>query len=1138
MADEGVTSTSKVAAASDGSTGIKRNTAIIPLLVLVLVTASCGTAPSGQQAGAPLPPPPGVIELEVVPPAHPDDGLFRYIVSPSPAPTPGADGALDGPDALDAPRGTGDTPGIAGEAPAGEAGEVGEDGPAGEGDRVRWAVPPGYDATGADGATLQFLNGQPGYRHADGSFVPLDGIESADDPAGHSPPADRSVAEAEGQAGAEVGSMAEAEAAAESYGHPVIDALARRDGVVSITPIGDGSFAVVTSSADVVADPALAVMEDLPLGFTDTYGPYQWPLDNTGSNLASLASPPPQVVDADVDGAEAAAAATGAGIVVAVVDSGVDFSHPDLAGASWVNDDEDCDNGIDDDANGYVDDCRGWDFAANDNVPFTPGHHAHGTHVAGIIAATAGNNEGIAGIAPDVQIMDLSVSATGSITTSAIARAIRYAADNGADVVNLSLGTSPGAPYAAVTPIVDAVHYAESRGVLLAVAAGNDGVNLDVAPVYPASIEASNMLVVGASSPSETKAGFSNYGTAVDLFAPGELIVSTMPGGDYNFMSGTSQATPIAAATAALVLEGRPEADPATVINQLVGTADELGAYAAHTPTSARLNAARAVGLQPDGATPGSADIVTVRGLATAGDGTVEAEITVNAPGGQYHQPYHWEASLVLVREDGAYALVDHPVEVDWVGATTDERGAIELGEGDSMTWFLNTSLPDGTYGLVVEAVPRTDPTVRLGDAYITTFLVGEPVATPDPDPGPDPGSGGGEDGGGVSPSPSPQPSPSPTDPYQPAPSPGDPGPHYPTPGPSPIPSDPFEPTPTDPTPTPDLTEPGDPGDADGGWSPYPSVPGAPGPAPAPGDAVDPGAGPDLEPVPGSPPPSDGSGGSSGGSGGASPDPGIGSDPGPGSGPGSDSGSDGGGGSSGGGGAVPQPAPPTGPIDVVDGEWAIHSISPRSGPTRAETFVTISGVFPREAHVWFGDLPATVYAQSSTWLIVGAPYVATPQIVDVSLRTSADGIVLMAPEAYAYVDVGGGITLPAPYPTPVPGPGEPTAPPTDPTPTPTPTDPTPTPTDPVPGPTPTDPVPPPGEPVPADPPSDGGDDTSTDDDPTDHDRTRQRQARALPAGDPVDLGNGLTGRRLEGLAAVGGVPACTSDPCRTRRISP
>jgi subtilisin family serine protease len=1010
-----------------------------PLAALAVAVGATGCSSGvGTEVSTSIPPPPGVIEMTHEAPAHPDDGLYRFIVTPAPALASAPVEVVEQAEAAET-TGTAD-----------------------QERRTHWSIPSGHDVGMADGSTLVFQDGQPGYLDADGSFVPIDGA-SADD-------ADN---DDEGED-------------ASPYGHPLIDALAANGAVTSVTAIGDGSFAVVTSSPDVLDDPGLSVIEDLPVGFTDEYGPYQWAVENNGSNLDQVSSPPPQAVDADVDGLEAVSAATGRGIVVAVVDSGVDFSHPDLAGKSWVNEDDDCTNGVDDDANGYVDDCRGWDFAANDNEPFVPGHHAHGTHVAGIIGATAGNGIGISGVAPDVVIMDLSVSPTGSMTTSSIARAIRYAVDNGADVVNLSLGTSPGAPIEAVGPMVDAVRYAEANGVLLAVAAGNDSVHLDTAPVYPASIEATNMLVIGASSPTDTRASFSNFGTAVDLFAPGELIVSTTPGGDYNFMSGTSQATPVAAAAAAMVLQTQPGADPATVIDQLVGTADELAALASYTPSSARLNAARAVGLQPDLAS-GSGDIVTVRDLSgLEGGGEVHAIIDLNFPGGQYEQPFHWEASLVAMVDGGYYGIVNLPVRVGWGTEPehTDDRGAVMLSEYPQATVEIATELPAGAYVLVVEAVPRTDPTVRLGDAFITKFVVGEPAQDETDGGSGDVGTGDGDvgTGGGTG-----------TDPDSAPTDPGDGGASDPTdPGDGGVwfPSDPGDGGASDPT---------DPGDG-GVW--FPSDPGD-GSTGGSGSGSAGGSGGGT-----SSPPSTGGGGTSGGS--------------------TSGGATGGGSAGGGDSGTTRPAPdiPSGPVDTSNGEWAIETIVPRSGPVRSETFVTMTGSFPAPVHVWFGDRPGTVFVQADTWLMVQAPYVETPQVVDISLRTSADGEVLRAPEAFAYVSLDGGTTI---SPQPDPGSGGPGSGDSGSGDTGSGGD------DSVSFPPPVDPSEPaPVAPAPDDGSTDGGGDTSTGGD--DGDKTRQRQARALPTGDAEQLANGLTGRPLDGLPVIGDVPACTSNPCRTRRI--
>lgn len=854
------------------------------------------------------------------------------------------------------------------------------------------------------------------------------------------------------------------------------------EGVESVRLVSDGTYAVVTSAPDALRELAIEVVPDPPFGLAaDPYEPYQWALDNTGTNLDTVAVSPTPVllIDADVDGTEAAALAQGSGVVVAVVDSGVDFSHPDLAGARWTNVGDSCGDGIDDDGNGYVDDCQGWDFGNEDNEPFSPGNDAHGTHVAGIIAASAGNGVGIAGLAPGVEIMDLAVQGPGGITGSSIARAIRYAVDNGADVINLSLGSEPGTPLEAVTPIVDAIAHANANGVLVVAAAGNHGVDLSAAPVYPAAVDAPNVFAVGAATPADGVAAFSNFGSPVDLFAPGELILSTVPGGEYAFMSGTSQASPIAAAAAALVIGRDPGVAPSDVIAQLVSTADAVDSMVGLAANGVRLNAARALGAEPDGAT----GLVTINGLGAASVDSVDAHITLQNPGGQFNQPFHWEVSLIAVMPNGVYGIIDHAVTVSGVDDVTDDRGAVRLAESDATAADLHTVLPAGQYALVVEAIPRTDPTVRLGEAYIARFDIGG-------------GSGEGgapvADGGGQPPAPTPGggAAPPPTGGGSDQPAAGDlpvgSGEQVPS-NPEPIGAPGGEPS----TPVDDHGgEPGPGGETpptdDGGPGEDPGVV-ADDPAASPSD---PGQGPAADPqVPAVPP---------------------GDQPGP-----VDEG------------PVGEIDPPAPLEPVRNGEWAVTSISPRSGPVLTETLVTINGDFPEAAFVWFDDLPGAVVSQVDGVLLVTTPMRSEPGLVAVSLRTRAGDVVLEVPAGFEFVASGadGGTVVEQPGSGSDPAPGDPTPGGGDPAP--------------VDGGTPGSPAddpiitvdPGPSVDVPDAP---GGGPTDPRDRPSPN---PQRQARAALLGDPVDLGNGLTGRPLSGLEAIGGVPACHSDPCRTRRIT-
>ncbi len=255
--------------------------------------------------------------------------------------------------------------------------------------------------------------------------------------------------------------------------------------------------------------------------------------------------------------------------VLAVIDSGLDFAHPDLAGRYWTNPGETGGgretNGIDDDGNGYIDDWRGWDFVGHDSNPSDD--YGHGTHVAGIANAAANNGIGIAGVAGaawGVKVMALKVlDSSGLGLDSSAAEAIKYAVDNGARVINLSLGDPLPTP-----AIEQALNYAAAHNVLVVAASGNAGI---YGVYYPARYDSA--LAVGAVTADRQRAYFSSYGPELDLVAPGVAIYSTIPGGGYSYRSGTSMATPHIAAVAAL-LARMPQYGTARLIRDaLVNTA-------------------------------------------------------------------------------------------------------------------------------------------------------------------------------------------------------------------------------------------------------------------------------------------------------------------------------------------------------------------------------------------------------------------------------------------------------------------------------------------------------------------------------------------------------------------------------------
>lgn len=290
---------------------------------------------------------------------------------------------------------------------------------------------------------------------------------------------------------------------------------------------------------------------------------------------------------------------TGTGrTIVAVIDSGVAYNHPDLKANMWRNPGETAGNGIDDDRNGFVDDVYGYDFANNDGNPADD--NGHGTHIAGTIGAVGNNGVGVAGVAWRARIMALKfLDASGSGYTSDAVRALNYAVARGAKVVNASFG---GGGYDRA--MATAVASARSRGVIVVAAAGNDGTNNDVNPIYPANYAGDNLVTVAATDRSDRLASFSNYGrTTVDVAAPGSGIYSTLPNGKYGSYSGTSMATPHVAGALALVWDAHPTWTYKQVIAAVLNTADRVSSLSGKVATG-RLNVARAIVYSPGSATP------------------------------------------------------------------------------------------------------------------------------------------------------------------------------------------------------------------------------------------------------------------------------------------------------------------------------------------------------------------------------------------------------------------------------------------------------------------------------------------------------------------------------------------------------
>ncbi|MBD3296309.1 MAG: S8 family serine peptidase [Candidatus Omnitrophica bacterium] len=283
---------------------------------------------------------------------------------------------------------------------------------------------------------------------------------------------------------------------------------------------------------------------------------------------------------------------TGKDVVVAVLDTGIDYQHPDIRDNIWRNPDEVPGDGLDNDGNGYIDDVSGWDFAGSSLYRSLPDNdvmdrHGHGTHVSGIIAAKTDNSIGIAGVAPHARILPIKVlDDRGYGSYMSLVRGIRYAADMGARVINMSLAGR--GRFSSLSALYKAVKYAVSKGCALIAAAGNS--SRDVRRYFPANFE--DVISVGATNNYHNRrAYFSNYGDTLDIAAPGTSILSLRADGTgrrqyrprtgweagYRRLSGTSMAAPMLSGVAALLLSRYPDLDARDVRDIVNSSAVDLG---------------------------------------------------------------------------------------------------------------------------------------------------------------------------------------------------------------------------------------------------------------------------------------------------------------------------------------------------------------------------------------------------------------------------------------------------------------------------------------------------------------------------------------------------------------------------------
>ncbi|MBT3236682.1 MAG: S8 family serine peptidase [Bdellovibrionales bacterium] len=315
----------------------------------------------------------------------------------------------------------------------------------------------------------------------------------------------------------------------------------------------------------------------------------QWGLINTGSNSGWFFG---GTKGEDVNVKQAWDISTGnQDLIVAVIDTGVDHDHPDLAQNMWTNQQElNGKEGVDDDGNGFIDDIHGYDFSNNDGDPNDD--NGHGTHCAGNIGAIHNNNEGVAGVMGNVKLMGLKfLSRGGSGESEDAIKSIDYAVRMGAKVLSNSWGGGEKSQ-----ALKDAIVAANQAGVVFIAAAGNSRRNHDSSPSYPAAYKVDNVLSVGSMAGSGKKSGFSDYGAStVHIFAPGSGIMSTYKGGGYKKLSGTSMAAPLASGVVGLLLASEPELTPKEVVDRLVNTAAKTKALDGKSISNGRVDAYRAL---------------------------------------------------------------------------------------------------------------------------------------------------------------------------------------------------------------------------------------------------------------------------------------------------------------------------------------------------------------------------------------------------------------------------------------------------------------------------------------------------------------------------------------------------------------
>lgn len=418
-----------------------------------------------------------------------------------------------------------------------------------------------------------------------------------------------------------------------------------------------------------------------------------WGMHNTGQSGGK--------VDADIDGPEAWDTYTGdPNFVIADIDTGVDYNHPDLSANAWVNPGEVAGNGIDDDGNGFIDDTRGWDFVNNDNNPIDDNNH--GTHTAGTIGAVGNNGVGVVGVNWRCKIMALKfLSASGSGSTSGAISCVNYARTMGVKISNNSWG---GGGFSQA--LFDAINASKSVGHLFVAAAGNSNVNTDSSPHFPSSYNLDNIISVASIDRLDNRSSFSNYGAvSVDLGAPGSSILSTTRNNTYSTFNGTSMATPHVVGVVALVYARNPSWTYQQVRNQVFNTVRPTSAMNGITVTGGVVNAAAAVGSGGPGNTSPTVTIAS----PTNGESFVEGKPVSFAGSASDLEDGDLTASLVWssnlqgnIGTGGSFSRSDLVVGTHTITASVTDSGSLTGSATRTITITSSATIPAAPSNLQV----------------------------------------------------------------------------------------------------------------------------------------------------------------------------------------------------------------------------------------------------------------------------------------------------------------------------------------------------------------------------------------------------------------------------------------------------